>query len=131
MSFEGKTVRRMKDSMGNTVCFFLATETMKKNYQLYGEVINFDTTYRMIKRLSPYGEKYAVSYFFAQDTDLRFVMTGVCFYVKDQKMLLKSCFEFYFDLVCEGVMPFVIFTDDIIPLNEAILEVKKERNYKF
>lgn len=32
MSFEGKTVRRVKDGNNNTICVFIVTETMKKNY---------------------------------------------------------------------------------------------------
>ena len=33
MAFEGKIVRRIKDAEGNTICVFIATETMKKHYQ--------------------------------------------------------------------------------------------------
>lgn len=65
---------------------------MKKNYQRFGEVINFDTTYRMVKKISPYGGQYGVGYFMAQDTNLRMVMTAICFYIKDEKLLLKQLF---------------------------------------
>ena len=61
---------------------------MKKNYQRFGEVINFD----MVKKISPYGGQYGVGYFMAQDSNLRMVMTAICFYIKDEKLLLKQLF---------------------------------------
>ena len=100
LDFEVKTIRRIKDSDNNTVCVFIATESMKKNYHLFGEVINFDTTYRMIKKTNPYGGQYGVGYFLAQDTNMRYVLTGICMYAKDDKRLLKTIFDFYFDIVC-------------------------------
>jgi len=36
MAFEGKTIRRIKDAEGNTICVFIVTETMRKNYQEFG-----------------------------------------------------------------------------------------------
>lgn len=92
MAFEGLTLRRIQDTSGNTLCVFIVTETMKKNYQIFGDVINFDVTYRMVKKASPFGGPYAVGYFMAQDTNLRLVMTAVCFYIKDEKSLLKQIF---------------------------------------
>ena len=90
LAFEGKIIRRIKDTSDNTVCVFIVTESMKKNYKIFGEVINFDTTYRMIKKTNPYGGQYGVGYFMAQDTNLRYVLTGICLYAKDDKILLKS-----------------------------------------
>jgi hypothetical protein len=46
----------------------------------------------MIKKISPYGGQYGVGYFIAQDTNLRLVLTGICFYIKDEKSLLKQIF---------------------------------------
>ncbi len=71
----------------------------------------------MLKKISPYGGQYGVGYFIAQDTNLRLVMTGVCFYMKNEKKFLKQVFEYYFDLVCENLIPYTIFTDDVKPLN--------------
>jgi hypothetical protein len=93
---------------------------MKNNYLRFGEVINFDMTYKMIKKPSPYGNPYAVGYFMAQDTNLRLVMTSICFYIKDEKLLLKQIFEFFFDLTCENRPPAVIFSDDVKQINEAL-----------
>lgn len=117
LAYEGKTIRRLKDSAGNTICVFIATDSMRKNFRLYGEVINFDATYRMIKKSNPYGGQYGVGYFMAQDTNLRYVMTGICMYARDDKTLLKSIFEYYFDIVCEGEPPYAIYSEDLGPLN--------------
>lgn len=36
LAYEGKVIRRIKDERDNTTCVFLATETMKKNFQEIG-----------------------------------------------------------------------------------------------
>jgi hypothetical protein len=113
LAFEGNDVRRIKDAEGSTICVFIATDTMKANYQQLGEVINFDSTNRMIKKPSPYREKFAVGYFMAQDTDLRFAIVGMCLFVEHEKSLIKQVFLFFFELVCQGRMPFVIFTENL------------------
>ena len=46
----------------------------------------------MIKKTNPYGGQYGVGYFMAQDTNMRFVLTAICMYAKDDKKLLKSIF---------------------------------------
>jgi hypothetical protein len=69
--------------MGNLIAGFIGTDSMRKNYCKYGEVINFDVSHRMIKKRSAYGINYAVGYFMAQDTNLRLVLTGICFFIRD------------------------------------------------
>lgn len=111
MAFEGKIIRRIKDGENNTVCVFLATETMKKNYLELGEVINFDSTNRMIKRVSPYMSKYSVGYWVAQDSNLRLAIVGMCFFIENESELIKQVFLYFFELVCGTVLPLVIFTE--------------------
>lgn len=104
---------------------------MKKNFKMSGDSINFDSTYKMLKKTNPYGSHYGVGHFLAQDTNLRLALVGVCLFAKDCKEYFKYIFQYFFDLVAEGNIPHSIATDDVRPLTEALEEIKSERGYEF
>ena len=65
---------------------------MKKNYEIYGDAITFDMTYRMLKKKNPFGNYYGVGYFFGQDTNNRLVLFAICLLAKDEKNYFKTVF---------------------------------------
>ncbi len=56
---------------------------MKNNYRLFGDVLTFDITYRMLKKKNPFGNYYGLGFFFGQDTNSRLVLFGICLLAKD------------------------------------------------
>ena len=102
---------------------------MKANFQLYGDAISFDITYKMLKKKNPFGHHYGIGYFFGQDTNARLVLFAICLIAKDEKEYFKYAFEYFFDLVTDGQIPKSLITDDFTPMTQAIQEIKKERNY--
>jgi hypothetical protein len=104
---------------------------MKKNYLELGEVINFDSTNRMIKRVSPYMSKYSVGYWVAQDSNLRLAIVGMCFFIENESELIKQVFLYFFELVCGSVLPLVIFTEKSEMIAKVLYEIKCEKGYQF
>ena len=57
---------------------------MKNNYRLFGDVLTFDITYKMLKKKNPFGNYYGLGFFFGQDTNSRLVLFAICLFAKDQ-----------------------------------------------
>jgi hypothetical protein len=49
---------------------------MRRNYQLYGDLVSFDLTYNLIKNLTIDGRRYGLGVFCLTDTNIRLLIGG-------------------------------------------------------
>lgn len=50
---------------------------MKFNFLQYGETVNVEINYQILRKPTPFGNKYAVIYFYGQDQNLRLILFSV------------------------------------------------------
>ena len=129
LAYEKRIVRRVKDEEGNTVVVFITHEQMKRNYEMFGDTVNFDANYKMIKKLTVFGTKYGVGHFFGHDHNARLITFANCIFARRYQPYFKHIFEFFFDVVAGSHLPITFITDMFDPIVSALEEIQKERKY--
>ena len=56
---------------------FLASKSMKAQFQVYGDVVTFDLTFNTIKNLHPSGKSWKVGCFLANSSTKKIVPLGL------------------------------------------------------
>lgn len=77
---------------GETMLIFMRTDNMRSNYLISGETVIFDISYDVLRKPSPFGNKYAVGFFYTQDQNLRIALVGTCMIAKESVKNFKKIF---------------------------------------
>lgn len=64
---ERKVIFRRKIENGNSTILLIVSESMKKTYQLYGDSICFDITYKLLKKKRGQYKHLGVGFFVGLD----------------------------------------------------------------
>lgn len=75
---ERKVMFRRKIESEKTVILLLVSETMKKSYLQYGDVICFDITYKLLRKTFGQSKHVGVGFFVGQDENTRISLFGMC-----------------------------------------------------
>lgn len=76
------TFRRKIDQDGKSTILLLVSESMKKNYEKYGDVLCFDITYKLLMRKKDEDKHHGLGFFVGMDENSRIVLFGVSVLMK-------------------------------------------------
>ena len=69
---------------------------MKNNYILYGDVLCFDITYKLLKKRKRTDKHIGIGFFVGQDENFRIVLFGLCMIRSETTSSFKELFSFFF-----------------------------------
>lgn len=91
----------------------------------------FDISYDVLRKPSPFGNKYAIGFFYTMDQNLRIALIATCMIAKESVNNFKKIFEFFLDCVAQDKQPICFVTDEIKTLTVALREIRDERNLSY
>lgn len=126
---ERKILFRRKMQNGKTTILLLVSETMKKNYTKFGDIVCFDITYKLIKKKVGQAKHLGVGFFVGQDQNSRIVIFSVSTIRNQTSECFQILFQFFFEIVT--YIPETILTDDQKAIGIALKRIKNMKNYSY
>lgn len=74
----------------------LCSETMKKNYEKYADLMCFDITYKLLKKKKRQVKHLGVGFFVGQDENTRIALFAMCTIATENTDNFKKLFCFFF-----------------------------------
>ena len=93
---ERRVTFRRKIEEGETTILMLLSETMKKNYARYGDILCFDVTYKLLKKKKGEVKHLGVGFFVGQDENSRIVLFAVSTIKHETSENFCLLFEYFF-----------------------------------
>ena len=93
---ERRVTFRRKIEEGETTILMLLSETMKKNYARYGDILCFDVTYKLLKKKKGEVKHLGVGFFVGQDENSRIVLFAVSTIKHEPSENFCLLFEYFF-----------------------------------
>lgn len=114
LAHEGNIVRRVTEGE-DTVLILVISQTMRYNYQKFGETVTMEIYHETVKVRKPIGDNHAVGYLIGQDNNMNILLFGIFVIVKQTPDAYKILFDMYFRIVCPepSFMPKYILTEQI------------------
>lgn len=108
----------------------LCSDSMKRNYDRYGDLLCFDITYKLLKKKKGQARHIGVGFFVGQDENTRITLFAMCTIATETTDNFKRLFAFFFECM-GGRVPQTILTDDQRAMVSALEDLKAQQGYQY
>lgn len=105
----------------------VVSESMRRNYVKYGDILSFDITYKLLKNFNSNGQQYNVGVFCVFDTNNRILIAGVAILCNESTDSMEKVFGMFIKL--HNRPPQTIITDQQMTFAKAIQRLKDKKFY--
>lgn len=126
---ERKVIFRRKIENGNSTILLIVSESMKKTYQLYGDSICFDITYKLLKKKRGQYKHLGVGFFVGLDQNTRITLYALSTIEQETSDNFYILFDFFFEVMEHP--PQTIITDDQKALGYAIERIRASKGFTY
>jgi hypothetical protein len=121
--------RKISEDDGKSIILVMISQTMKKNYERYGDMLCFDITYKLLMRKKEEFRHTGMGFFIGSDENSRILLYGMAVITQETSDNFYILFEFFFDMMV--LIPESILTDDQRALGNALNRLKISKKYNY
>jgi hypothetical protein len=88
--------RKINEDDGKSIILVMVSQTMKKNYEKYGDILCFDITYKLLMRRKEEFRHTGMGFFIGSDENSRILLYGMAVITQETSDNFYILFEFFF-----------------------------------